>query len=206
MPHRVSSLASAVFASSLAAAMLLGPARVASAADGCIEKPDPKVNQAGHWYHRFDRALHRRCWFFEASEATVSEPASAERAPNANTDSRQSWFSGVITGLGQTFSPQPQRNGISAVSSETPQNTISDNSSAVTRTTSPRRPRADKIAKHQRSQAVPPPITNGAASAEQHGELQSQQTTETPQLTPDREALFQSFLKWYRDKSIFGDQ
>ena len=65
------------------------------------------------------------------------------------------------------------------------------------------------MAKHQRSQAVPPPTTNGAASAERYDQLQSQQTIEKdekhpPQLGADRETLFQSFLEWYRDRSLFG--
>src|ERR1700739_2998654 len=98
MAHRVNSLASMIFASSLAAVMWLGPTRVASAAEGCLDKPDREAKQAGHWYYYYDRVHHRRCWFFETSEATGAPRPSAERTPAANADSQQSWFSRFTAG------------------------------------------------------------------------------------------------------------
>src|SRR5262249_757719 len=129
MPYRVNPLVSGVFTSSIAAAMFLSLNWAVWAASECIEKPDLAVNQAGHWDYYVDRVHHRRCWFFEPPMATVSQPASADRVPAQNTDSQQSWFSRLTTDLGKTFSTQPQQSsiqqsGISAYSSEPPQNTI----------------------------------------------------------------------------------
>src|SRR5215475_5718844 len=101
MPYRVNPLVSAVLTSSLAAAMLLGANWAVWAAEGCIEKPDLEVSKAGHWYYYVDRAQHRRCWFFEASKATVSPPSSVDRVPAPNTDSQQSWFSRFASDLGK---------------------------------------------------------------------------------------------------------
>jgi hypothetical protein len=210
MPHRVNSLVSMVFASSLAAAMLLGATWAALAAEGCIDKPDREVKQAGHWYYYYDRVHHRRCWFFETSEATVSPRPATERTPAPNADSEQSWFSRFATGLTQTFSPEPKQNSISAFSSEQPQNGISDNSSSVMKTTSPKRLRTTKIARRDQPQIVPPPTTNGLANTEQRDQLPLQRTTEkdqkqTRQLTAtERQELFEEFLKWYMDRGIFG--
>src|SRR5713226_5079995 len=136
MPHRVNSLVRAVFAGSLAAAVLFGP-NWAAAAGGCISKPDQEVNQAGHWYYYVDRVHHRRCWFFESSKATVSPASSAERAPAPNTDSQQSWFSRFAAELAKPFSSEPQQTSISAFSSEPPQTSILDNSSTATKLASP---------------------------------------------------------------------
>ncbi len=209
MPHRVNSLVRAVFAGSLAAAVLFGP-NWAAAAGGCIEKPDQEVNQAGHWYYHVDRVHHRRCWYFETLEATVSPPSSADRVLAPNADSQQSWFSRFAAELAKTFSSEPKQSSISAFSSELPQNSILDNSSTVTKTTSPNHPRTNKIASRERSQIEPPATTNGVASAERRDQLLPQRTAEkdekhTPQLTAaERQALFDDFLKWYMDRSIFG--
>ena len=124
MPYRFNPLVSAVFVSSLAAAMLLCLNRDAEAASECVGKLDLSVNPAGHWHYHVDRVHHRRCWFFEPSKATVSPAASADRAP-----AQQSWFSRLTTVLAQ-----PQQSSISAYSSdsEPPQNTVLDNSIIVT--------------------------------------------------------------------------
>lgn len=225
MAHRVNSLVSTIFAGSLAAAMWLGPTWVASAADGCLDKPDREVKQAGHWYYYYDRVHHRRCWFFEASEATGNPRTSADRTPAPNVDSQQSWFSRLATGVTQTFSPEQRQNsisplsseqsqnsipqnGISAFSSDPPQNGISDNPGSATKTASPKRPRASKVAR--REQIVPPPTTNGLASTDPRDQSPLQTAAEKDekqagQLTAaERQALFEDFLKWYRDRSVFG--
>jgi hypothetical protein len=234
MPHRVNSWVSAVFTTSLAAAVLLSPNSAASAAaDPCLEKPDLEVTQAGHWYYYVDRVHHRRCWFFEASEATVSPRASsADRLPTPNTDSEKSWLSRFAAGVTQAFSSEPKQSSIpalssepkqssisaislerkqssiSAFSSELPQNGISDRSGTLTKTLSPKHVRIDKIA--NRSQLEPPLTTNGLAGAALHDQLPPQRISEkddkqSRQLTAaERQALFEEFLKWYMERSIFG--
>jgi hypothetical protein len=197
---------------------MLSPTLPASAADECIGKPDLQVKQAGHWYYHVDRVYHRRCWFFEASEAPVTAPSSTDRVSAPNADS-ESWFSRFAAGLAQTFSSEPKQTGISsetkqsgvsAFLSEEQQNAISDKSSAVTNAASPRRPRANKIASRVRSQIGSSPTTNGLASATRHDHLPPQGTSEKDdkpgrQLTPaQRETLFEEFQNWYMDKNLFG--
>jgi len=211
MPYRVNPLVSAAFIGSLAAAMFLCPNWAAWAAGECISKPDQEINQAGHWYYYVDRVHHRRCWFFEPSKATASPPSSADRMPAPNTDSQQSWFSRFAADVAKTFSTEPQQNSISAFSSEPPQNSIPDNSSTATKLTSPKRSSTNKMASRERPQ-IEPPTTSGVASTERQDQLPPQGNTEknekrSPQLTDtERQALFDDFLKWYRDRSIFGSR
>lgn len=221
MPHRVNSLVSMVLASSFAVAMWLGSTWVASAADECFEKPGREA-RAGHWYYYADRVHHRRCWFFEPSETAVSPRPSTERTPAPNADAQQSWFSRFATGVAQTLSPEPKQNGISTASpepsqnsissysSDPPQNGISDNSSSVTKTASPRRLKANKIARREQPQTASTPTTNGLGSTERHDQLPPQRITEkdekqtAPLTAAEHQKLFQDFLKWYNDRSIFG--
>lgn len=209
MPYRVNPLVSAVFIGSLAAAMFLCPNWAAWAAGECISKPDQEVNQAGHWYYYVDRVHHRRCWFFEPAKATVTPLPSADRVPAPNTESQQSWFSRFASDVAKTFSVEPQQTSISAFSSEPPQTSIPDNSSTATKLTSPKHSRTNKMASRERLR-IEPPTTDGVASTERQDQLTQQGTGEknekrSPQLSDaDRQALFDDFLKWYRDRSIFG--
>ena len=198
MLYRTNPLVPAVRAGSLAAAVVFGANWAASAAGGCIAKPNQQIDQAGHWYYYTDREHHRRCWFFETSEVTTSPASSPDQALSANADSQPSWFSRFAAGLAQT------------VSSGTQQNNAQDDSSTVTKATSPKHPKTSKIAKKERSRIVPPSETTGVASIERGAQLLPQSTPErneiqSPQLTAaDRDALYQEFLKWYVDRSILG--
>jgi hypothetical protein len=213
MPYRFNPLVSAAFVSSLAAAMFLCLNWDAGAASECVGKPDLSVSQAGRWHYHIDRVHHRRCWFFESSKATVSPAASGDRVPAPNTDSQQSWFLRLTKVLVKSFSRQPeqssvQQSSISAYSSEPPQNTVVDNSIAVTKPTSPNHLRANKIVSRERSQIEPSPATNGVANAQRYDQLPgNSENNEKPgrQLTDtERQALFDDFLKWYQDRSVFG--
>jgi hypothetical protein len=212
MPYRVNPLVSAAFIGSLAAAMLLCPNWAAWAAGECISRPDQEANQPGHWYYYVDRVQHRRCWFFEP-KATVNPLSSADRVPAPNTDSQQSWFSRFASDVAKTFSSEPQQTSISAFSSEPPQTSIPDNSTTSTKFTSSKHSRTSKMASRERSQIEPPPppATSGVASTERQ-ELPQQANAEknekrSPQLSDaERQALFDDFLKWYRDRSIFGSR
>src|ERR1700730_6255708 len=198
MLYRPNPLVHAVYASLLAAAVMLGANWAASAAGACIEKPNHQIDQAGHWYYYTDREHHRRCWFFETSEVTTSPASSPDQAPSANADSQPSWFSRFAAGLAQT------------VSFEAQQNNARDDSSTVTKTTSPKHPKTNKIAKKGRSRIVRLTETTGVAHAESGDQSLPQSASErneiqSPQLTAaDRNALYQEFLKWYVDRSILG--
>ena len=213
MPYRFNPLVSAVFVSSLAAAMLLCLNRDAEAASECVGKLDLSVNPAGHWHYHVDRVHHRRCWFFEPSKATASSATSADRVSTQNTDSQKSWFLRLTGVVVKSFSRQPeqssvQQSPISAYSSELPQNTVVDDSIAVTRLTSAKRLRANKIVSREQSQTKPAPATNSDASDERHDQLlenRERNNKPAPQLMDtERQALFDDFLKWYQDRSVFG--
>ena len=197
MLYRPNPLVHAVYAGSLAAAVMLGANWAASAAGACIEKPNQQIDQAGHWYYYTDREHHRRCWFFETSEVTTSPASSPDQALFANA-SQQSWFSRFAAGLAQT------------VPSETQKNNAPDDSNTVMKSTSPKHPKTNKIAKKERSRIVPLTQTTGVARAESGDQSLLQSASErnaiqSPQLTAaDRDALYQEFLKWYVDRSILG--
>src|SRR3984893_3135301 len=197
MLYRPNPLVHAVYASLLAAAVMLGANWAASAAGACIEKPNHQIDQAGHWYYYTDREHHRRCWFFETSEVTTSPASSPDQALFANA-SQQSWFSRFAAGLAQT------------VPSETQKNNAPDDSNTVMKSTSPKHPKTNKIAKKGRSRIVPLTDTTGVASAKSGDQSLPQSASErnaiqSPQLTAaDRDALYQEFLKWYVDRNILG--
>jgi hypothetical protein len=214
MPHLFNRFVSTVFVSSLAVPMFLCTNWDAIAASECVGRPDLSVNHAGHWHYHVDRVHHRRCWFFEPSKATVSPAPSADRVPAQDTDSQQSWFSRLTAGLAKTLAKQPQQSdvqqsSISAYSSEPPQNTLVDDSIVVTKLNSPKHLRTNKkIASRERPQTGLRPATNGVANTERHDQLPGNgEKNENPthKLTDtERQALFDDFLKWYRDRSVFG--
>jgi hypothetical protein len=60
----------------------------------------------------------------------------------------------------------------------------------------------------RRPQIEPPHATDGVADAERHDQLPGngeRNEKPAPQLTDtERQALFDDFLKWYQDRSVFG--
>jgi hypothetical protein len=199
MPHRANPLVPAVFAGTFAVAAVLGPNWTASAAEGCIEKPN--LTHSGHWYYYVDHVRHRRCWFFEASRATVNLPSVPDQVP-ANDDSNSSWFSRLAAGVAQTFSAEPQQQNA------TQQISAFANPSTDTAVSPIRYRQTNKIVRRERPQ-VAPAATNGIASAARQDQslLQpaAEKDDERSQLTTtDREALFKEFLKWYMERNIFG--
>jgi hypothetical protein len=214
--HRVDSLVSMACVSVLTAATLLGASSVASAADGCFEKPGREV-EPGHWYYHTDRLHHRRCWFFEPSEATVTPSPSTDRTPAANANYDEPWYSRVA-GVVQSFSLAPKQNNvssrfaetsqnnISAYSSEPPQNSILNNSGSVAKTASPKRWTTHKIARQDQPQLAPPPMTTGLASTARRSELANEKDEKQARQLSDaeRQSLFEEFLKWYRERGIYA--
>lgn len=198
MRHCANPLVPTVIVGSLAAAAAFGTAGMASAADDCLEKPNLQFDQPGHWYYRVDRVEHRRCWYFLPSEATIGSLPPSNPAPVANADSQPSWFSRFSTAWEQTFPPQPQHNS------------APEDPSGATKTTSPAPAKSNKMTRRERPPTVPSPETNGAASGDRQNPLPSQSIAEknqqqVPTRNPgDNGALFEEFLKWYVDRSIFG--
>jgi hypothetical protein len=208
MPNRANLSVPALFAGSLATAVILSPNWAVSATGECLRKPNLDANRAGHWYYYADRVHHRRCWFFEPSWVAVSPPQSPDRVVTQNADPEPSWFSRFAAGVAEALSPQPQQNIPLQYAPE--ESSTLDDSTIVARTVSPKHLRATKVTARERPQIVRRPETNGVASAERRDQLLPQRTVEKeakhlPQLTDvDREMLFKGFLKWYTVKGIFG--
>jgi hypothetical protein len=203
MPERANSVASAFIAGAVAAAALLGLNRTASAAAECLESPDLRITQPGHWYYHSDRTQNRRCWYFEpAEEATANAAAPAAPATAANDDPQQSFLSRLAAGLSQTFSSPPQQR-------ETQPNSIPDNSGETAQTISPRPAKPNKTVQRERPDIAPPPATTGAATAERRDPPRQpgadrNEKRDPPLNVAEREALFQDFMKWQLDRNVFG--
>jgi hypothetical protein len=218
MPERAISLASALRFRSLLAATLAPVVLYglhASAAAECLENPDLRVADPGHWFYHFDRTLNRRCWHFapteEAATANPSAPVAAPAPAAAAEDNRPSFFSRFATGLSETFSP-PQ-----APPQAQPQpqpNAAQDSSGEAAQAVAPKPPRRNKTAvqerpHEERPHEARPPTTTGAAAAEHHDQpppsaAASDDKHDSPLNVADREALFQDFMKWQMERSMFG--
>ncbi len=204
MPERANSLKSAFAAGTLAAVVILGLDKTASAAADCLENPDLRITQPGRWYYHSDRTQSRKCWYFQPAETAAPEataPAPAP-APAAREDSQQSLLSRFATELTQSFQSQPQQR-------EPQQNSIPDNSAEARQTISPKPAKPNATARRERSRVAPPPATTGAASAEQRDQPQrpavdSNEKSDSPPNVAEREALFQDFVKWQMERDVFG--
>jgi hypothetical protein len=202
MPERAKSLESAFIAGTLAVAALFSLDATASSAADCLESPDLRITQPGHWYYHSDRTQNRKCWYFEAAVAPVSPSGPAAPTAAANDDSQQSPLARFFSQAFSAPPQQPQQNSIPDASAETAQ-TISK----------PPRKQA-KTVPQERAQTEQPviepiPTTTGAAPAELHGQPQRSAAEKNEKRDPplnvaDREALFQDFMKWQLDRNLFG--
>jgi hypothetical protein len=208
MPERAISFASALFfrslvAATLAAAVLYG--LHASAAAECLENPDLRVTQPGRWVYHFDRTLNRKCWHLAPADASTANPPAQVAAPStaaaAEDAQKRSFFSRFTEGLSQTFAPLPQ--------AQPQPNSIPDTSGEAAQAVSPKPPRHNAAAREDRPRVARPPTTTGAASAEHRDQpapsaAASDDKHDSPLNVADREALFQDFMKWQMERSMFG--
>jgi hypothetical protein len=80
------------------------------AAGDCITEPNLKQTGAGHWYYRFDRARHRKCWYLERPDAAASDVASRATQSSSGPASEPTAPS-VLSSFALTFAgtdPIPQ--------------------------------------------------------------------------------------------------
>ena len=78
----------------LAAALCVAVAALNSnkvlAAGDCIEQPDSRPAQGGHWYYHSDRVNNRKCWYFVEPGPIALQDATPESQPSpATTISQQ---------------------------------------------------------------------------------------------------------------------
>jgi hypothetical protein len=217
MPNRAKSFASALFGGVLAGGVLAAGApfglnATAFAASDCIESPDQRTTEPGHWYYHFDRTLGRRCWFFQPSEARSSDVRSSgataspqpAAAPAAAPDSQQSLLSRFAAGFSQPFTAPPQQ----AVPQQA---SIPEDPGDAAKAGSPKSPRASKASRRdkERPEIAPLPTTSGASTDRQQDQSQQpaadkDEKRAAPVNVADRESLFQDFMKWQRDRTVFG--
>jgi hypothetical protein len=181
MPGRTNLRESAFVAVTLAVAALLGLNTTASSAPECLENPDLSAAEPGHWHYRTDRTRNRRCWFFVPADGTAETPVSAPPAAIGNG------------------SQQPQQ----SEALQTQPNAISDRSGEVPQTISSKPSRFNNRIQRAQPQIASPPATTGAADRRDLPEPSaSNQKGDSP--LNDRKALFQDFVKWQLDKTLFG--
>jgi hypothetical protein len=217
MPNRAKSFASALLGGVIvtgvpAALVPLSLSVTASVAGECLESPNERTTQPGHWYFHFDRTLNRRCWFFQPSEARSSDaksseatagPSAAAAPPATNQDSL---LSRITAGFSQGLSPLPQQQQYVP-----PQAGIPDEAGDAARA-SPKPPKAGRVSRREQPQTAAPPTTSGAARVERSPDQPQQPASgadkderpAAPVNVAEREALFQDFIKWQRDRTVFG--
>jgi hypothetical protein len=182
---------------------LAGVGTTASTAAECLENPDYRVTEPGHWRYHLDRTLNRRCWHFEPEVAASAPAAGAPAAtPAAADDSQQpSLLSRFAAGLSQTLSAPAQQ----PQSQQTQQNSPPDNTGETAQTMSPKPAKPTRTVKRERPQPAPQPTTTGAA--ERHDQTAVAEKSEKSDPThnvAEREALFQDFVKWQLERNVFG--
>lgn len=226
MPNRAKSFASALLGGActasvlLAATVLPGPNVTAFAAGDCLESPNQRMTQPGHWYYHQDRVQNRRCWFFQPSEpqkpsaAEVRPPETPATYPPAAAApaaaSQDSLLSRFAAGVAQSFSPpqQPQQ-------SVQPQNSVPQYSATEEPAEPAALPKPPRVSKVSKRPQVPPaespaPTTSGDASAGRQDQAQPVAAAKDEKQPPlplnvaDRESLFQDFMRWQRERAVFG--
>jgi hypothetical protein len=230
MPNRANSFAFALLGGVLTGTVLLGLNVTASAAGECLESPNQRTTQSGHWYYYSDRAQNRRCWFFQPSEAKSSDARSTDvrsvdvrspevrsveataspsaAAPPAPTyqDSQQSLLSRFAAGFSQPYPSPPQQN-------VSQQSAVPEEPAEAPKTASPKPSRASKVSKREHEQLqTAPPVTSGAASADRQQDrsqrpapaAEKEEKPATPIDVADRESLYQDFMKWQRGRTAYG--
>jgi len=187
MPNRAKSFASALLGGActvsvlLAATVLPGPNVTASVADECLESPG-QTSQPGHWYFHSDRAQNRRCWFFQPSESQQPDARSSEVRPPL----------------------QPQ--------SVPPRYSAPEEPAEAAKIASPRSPSAGKVSRQPQAAPSPASTTTGDASAGRRDQTQPVVTGKDEEQPPlplnvaERESLFQDFMKWQRERAVFGER
>jgi hypothetical protein len=178
MPERVNSFAPripGVFAVLVAtiAVHFSSPARADSA---CLEQPSQPAAEGTRWSLHYDRAKGRKCWILVDASTNGHEAAAAQAQPNAASTLSEQIASllGNLTGAAANLAPQPT----------VPQ---------VSPATAPRKP--------QGNTANASKADNGIhADQRSIGEGHTAKRVSPVLTQPEREALFEEFLRWQQDQ------
>jgi hypothetical protein len=101
MQYYDTSFARVILASLLGSLTALGLNGAVQAAGTCIEGPNLKAGQGGHWYYWVDRVNHRKCWYVTETELKPHEGAPLEPTPSPPStpnSTLSSWFTSLGAG------------------------------------------------------------------------------------------------------------
>ena len=190
MPERVNSFAPIfpnvffVFVATIAV-HLLAPARAESA---CIVQPSQPAAEGTHWSLHYDRAQGRKCWLLldtKGREVTASQaqPSTVSTPPPADSLSSQiTSLLGSLTGATENALPR-----LNAPQDDTPRAGPAG---------APRKPRGNGANASKADNGV-------RADQKSAGEGRTAKRA-SPLTQPEREALFEEFLRWQESQQITG--
>jgi hypothetical protein len=192
MPERVNSFAPMIpgVVSVLVATVAVHSYSPARADNACIEQPSQPAAEGTRWSLHYDRAKGRKCWVLvDASTnghdaaAPQSQPSAASTpAPLPSLSSQIASLLGNLTGASANAAPQAAAPQVAA-----PQ---------ISPASVPRKP--------QGNAANAGRTDNGVRAADQRsvGEGHAAKRVAPALTAPEREALFEEFLRWQNQESI----
>jgi hypothetical protein len=186
MPERVNSFAPIipsvcfVAVATIIAVHFLSPARAENA---CIEQPSQPAPEGTRWSARYDRAKGRKCWFLvdaNGREVTASRARPGAAPTPAPADSLSSQIASLLNSLtGATEYAAPQ--------GDAPQ---------IGPAAAPRKPRGSGAGASK---------ADNVARADQKSAGEGRTAKRASALTePEREALFEEFLRWRESQQMTG--
>jgi hypothetical protein len=157
------------------------------AAGTCIEGPNLKAGQVGHWYYRVDRVNNRKCWYVADTQVKTQEGAPSEPTPSPMStpnSTLSSWFTSLGAGPPASAVAQPSTIRGSRVPHTAPSKAL----------------KIIHAIPNERPHPARRPETKGIATAEQSLSRSSaehtEQVTSQPPDQAAQDALFLEFLRW----------
>jgi len=190
MPERVNSFASIILRVYLIFVAMIAVffSSPAWAENACIEQPSQPAPDGAHWSIHYDRAKGRKCWFLTDAKgrdvtASQAQPSAAPMpAPVDSLSSQIASLLGSLTGAAESALPQA-----SASQGDAQQPGPARG---------PRKPRGNGANAARADNSV-------QAEQKGAGEGRAVKHVSSPLTEPEREALFEEFLRW-RQQTMDG--
>jgi hypothetical protein len=189
MPERVNSLAPIilslifVFVATMAVE-LCSPVRAEST---CIEQPTQPAAEGTRWSARYDRAKGRKCWFL--LDANGYDVTPSQTQPSAVPTPAPSLSSQIVSLLGSLTG---------AIANAVPQaNTAQSDAAPISPAGVPRKHDGNAANANKND-------TGGQADQRSVGEGRAVKRASPPLTQPEREALFEEFLRWQENRQSAG--
>ena len=108
MSNRIKAVPSLVFAVFLASVVSTSIACVAARAAGdCLNEPKHQTRPGAHWYYRFDRLHHRKCWYLGDEGQQVSQSGSPRPLASPPPPPPQQTAAAIQTSLADAHAELP---------------------------------------------------------------------------------------------------